>query len=92
MKNTSRWVLRIALVCLLLVAFMLAAGCSRHPNEKELKALEETKQAALAAETKAADCTKEKASLEQQLVDQNQKVDKMKLEKATVEKRLTDWQ
>ncbi len=91
MKNTSRWVLRIAVVCLLLVAFMLA-GCSRHPNEKELKALEETKQAALAAEAKAADCTKEKASLEQQLTDLNQKVEQMVQEKATVEKRLTDWQ
>jgi hypothetical protein len=91
MKNTSRWVLRIAAVCLLLFAFMVA-GCSRHPNEKELKALEETKQAALAAETKAADCNKEKASLEQQLVEKNQKVDKMKQEKVAVEKRLAEWQ
>ena len=61
MKSTSRWITRIAAVCLLLFVFVLVAGCHNHPNEKELKALEEAKQAALAAETKAADCAKEKA-------------------------------
>jgi septal ring factor EnvC (AmiA/AmiB activator) len=92
MKSTSRLILRIAAVCLLLVAFVLVAGCSRHPNEQELKALEETEQAALAAEGKAADCAKEKASLEQQLAEKKQKVEKMTQEKATVEKRLAEWQ
>jgi septal ring factor EnvC (AmiA/AmiB activator) len=92
MKSTSRWILRVTAVCLLLVAFVLVTGCHRHPNEKELKALEESKQAAMAAETKAADCAKEKASLEQQLAQQKQKVESLKQEKATVEKRLAEWQ
>ncbi len=92
MKSTSRWIPRIAAVCLLLFAFVLVAGCHNHPNEKELKALEEAKQAALAAETKAADCAKEKASLEQQLAQQKQKVESLKQEKAAVAKRLSEWQ
>ncbi len=92
MKSTSRWIPRIAAVCLLLFAFVLVAGCRNHPNKKELKALEEAKQAALSAESKAADCAKEKASLEQQLAQQKQKVESLKQEKAAVEKRLSAWQ
>ena len=92
MKSTSRWIPRIAAICLLLFAFVLVAGCHNHPNEKELKALEEAKQAALSAEAKAADCAKEKASLEQQLTQQKQKVESLKQEKAAVEKRLSAWQ
>lgn len=83
-------ILRVFAVCLLLVAFMIV-GCSRHPNEKELKALEEQKQAALAAEAKAADCSKEKAALEKQLADLTKKIDELKQEKVTVEKRLAEW-
>jgi len=92
MKSTSRWILRVATVCMLLAAFVLVVGCHNHPNAKELKALEEAKQAALAAETKAADCAKEKAGLEQQLAQQKQKVESLKQEKAAVEKRLAEWQ
>jgi len=87
MKKT---IFTIFAVCLLLVAFIIV-GCARHPNENELKALEEQKQAVAAAETKASDCTAEKAAMEKQLTEAKQKADGMKQEKVAVEKRLAEW-
>jgi PBP1b-binding outer membrane lipoprotein LpoB len=82
--------LRVFAVCLLLLAFLIV-GCSRHPNEQELKALEEQKQAAAAAEVKATDCGNEKAAMEKQLAEKTKKAEEMKQEKVEVEKRLAEW-
>lgn len=87
MKRSILWIFA---ACLLLLALTIV-GCARHPNEKELKALEEQKQAAAAAETKSADCAKEKADMETQLAANKQKLEQMKQEKVAVEKRLAEW-
>ncbi|MBN2357583.1 hypothetical protein JXO59_15825 [candidate division KSB1 bacterium] len=87
----KRSIFLVFAVCLLLLAFMIV-GCSRHPNEQELKALEEQKQAAVAAETKATDCGNEKAALENQLAETTRKAEEMKQEKVAVEKRLAEWE
>jgi cytochrome c biogenesis protein ResB len=87
MKRSILWIFAAVL---LLLAFTIV-GCSRHPNENELKALEEQKQAAAAAEAKSVDCDQEKAAMEKQLAASKQKVEEMKKEKVAVEKRLAEW-
>jgi len=75
---------------MLFVALTLVA-CHRGPNQKELTALEETKQAALASQEKASNCQTEKASLENQVAQQKQKLDQMKQEKQLVSQRLEEF-
>lgn len=87
MKRFSNTSIRLAVFIVLMVSLVIV-GCSRGPNEKQLKALEDTKAAALAAEQKASDCNSEKAKLEKQLAEQKQKLEAMKQEKVAVEKRL----
>jgi len=90
MKRFSTTSIRAAVVVLLMVSLVII-GCSKGPNEKQLKALEDTKAAALSAEQKASDCNSEKAKLEKQLAEQKQKLEAMKQEKVVVEKRLAAW-
>lgn len=63
-------------------------GCSRHPNEKQLQALEETKQAALSAEAQLEQKRQEKADVENQLAQKKRELDKAQSEKANIDKRL----
>lgn len=88
MKNYSKTVLRLFSIGLILMAFTVA-GCNKGPNKKQLQTLEETKQAATAAETKSSDCAGEKAKLEQQLAAAKAKVEKNTNEKALVQQRLS---
>lgn len=71
-----------------LFVFILA-GCHGGPNEDQLKMLEETKSAALSAESSQSDCQSEKASLESQVAKAKQKVADLKQEKADVSNRLS---
>lgn len=74
-----------AAMLLILVAFN---GCTKHANEQQLQALEETKAAALAAEKALADCKSETANLEGQLAEKKQALEDMKKEQETVSQRL----
>jgi hypothetical protein len=87
MKRFSTTNIRLAVFFVLMVSLVIV-GCSRGPNEKQLKALEDTKAAALSAEQKSSDCNSEKAQVEKQLAEQKQKLESMKQEKAVVVKRL----
>lgn len=75
-----------AAIGLMFFSFVLT-GCGG-PNEKQLQALEETKAAAMAAESSQADCENEKAQLESQLAAKKQELADMKQEQADVNKRL----
>jgi hypothetical protein len=79
-------------VTLLLIATFVGSlfliGCTKHPNEKQLKALEETKNAAIAAEAKQSTCGNDQKSLQSQLADKKQKLEAMKQEKIAVNNRL----
>ncbi len=86
MTGKFKGVIILAAIAILFISFALT-GCGG-PNEKELKVLEETKAAAMAAESAKADCENEKAQLEAQLAAKNQELDKMKQELADVTKRL----
>jgi hypothetical protein len=87
MKKMVRAFVVVMLVASLLLSFFVL-GCTRHPNEKQLKALEDTKSAALAAEAKQTTCDRDKRSLQSQLAEKKQKLEAMKQEKITVSNRL----
>jgi septal ring factor EnvC (AmiA/AmiB activator) len=88
MRKCIRVIAVLSVVVMLLFAFMMT-GCSRHPNEEQLRQLEETKQAAMANEDQQAACANEKAELEKQLAESKQKLEKMKQEKESVNDRLS---
>jgi len=68
-----------------LIAMFALSGCTKHPNEKQLQVLEETKKAALAAEEKLAEKQQEKADLQKELAEKNKKLEYAKSEKAKVQ-------
>jgi len=88
MRKSIRVIAILSAVVMLMVTFVIT-GCSRHPNEEQLRQLEETKQAALAGEESQAACANEKAELEKQLAESKQKLEKMEQEKESVSNRLS---
>ena len=82
-KSLTTWVLTSGFA-----ASLALAGCTRHPNEEQLQTLEETKQAALAAEQQAQQCDSEKASLASQLDQKKRELKDAQDEKAAVQSRL----
>ena len=76
------------LVISIMVGSFFIAGCTKHPNEKQLQALEETRSAALAAEAKSTTCEGEKNSLQNQLNQKKQQLESMQQEKIAVNNRL----
>ena len=87
MQKIVRAFVTVLVVASLLLSFFIL-GCTRHANEKQLKALEETKSAALAAEAQQATCDRDKRSLQSQLAETKQKLEAMQQEKTTVSNRL----
>ncbi|NIV66395.1 MAG: hypothetical protein GWN40_09860, partial [Nitrosopumilaceae archaeon] len=45
----------VVLVTIVTAFFIISFGCSRHPSEEQIRAMEEARSAALAAEQKLAD-------------------------------------
>ncbi len=88
MLRIAKSFVALSVIALMLLALLLA-GCGGGPNEKQLQALEETKSAASAAEGKNADCNSEKAGLQKQLAEKQQKLQEMKQEKVDVSNRLS---
>ena len=88
MRKSIRVIAVLSVVVMLLFAFMMT-GCSRHPNEEQLRQLEESKQAAMSGEDQQAACANEKVELEKQLAESKQKLEKMKQEKESVNDRLS---
>lgn len=87
MRKASR-VLSLVLACGILLVALSITGCTRHPNEDQLQALEEQKIATLAAEEQVDQVRQEKADLEAQLAKKKAELEKMKAEKAAVQQRL----
>lgn len=85
MRTAIRMVLVLTAIALL---FTVMTGCSKHPNEEQLSALEETNQAALAAESQLQTLQAEKDNLEKQLAETKQQLDDCEAEKDLVSRRL----
>lgn len=63
---------------------ILLTGCSRHPNEKQMTALEEAKAGAVASEDKVAQLEKENAELKAKLAEKQQELKDAQAEKEKV--------
>lgn len=88
MRKMLRTLILLAIMACLILSFALS-GCGRHPNEKQLQALEEQKRAALAAEDQLAKKKQDKADLERELQEKKQKLEEAKSEKEAVNKGLS---
>jgi len=89
MRKLSRMILVIISVVGLILSLSLG-GCTKHPNEKQLQALEEQKKAALAGEEQLTKCQQQKADIDRELAEKKQKLEDVKSEKEAVTNRLSD--
>jgi septal ring factor EnvC (AmiA/AmiB activator) len=80
--------LRIFLSVLLFAGFL--ASCASHPDEDQIKALEETKAAALSAEQTLSQKKQESSDLAAQLEAKKAELEKVKKEKELVLQRLEE--
>ncbi|UCF63812.1 MAG: hypothetical protein JSW33_14805 [bacterium] len=83
--------LSIGLVAIFSLSLLTATGCSRHPNDEQIRAMEEARSACLAAEQKLNEVQRERAGLESQLQAKKAELDKAQKEKAHVEQGLANW-
>lgn len=90
MKIASKvkWVILVASVSLF---FVISTGCSRHPNEEQIRVMEEARSAALAAEQKLADKRQECNDLESQLAQKKKDLEAAKQEREDIKQRLANW-
>lgn len=79
------WV--VVLAAFVLVGAMLA-GCARYASDKQLRVLEETKQAALSAEAQVAQLEKENAELKAKLAEKQEELKYVQAEKEKVFSKL----
>jgi outer membrane PBP1 activator LpoA protein len=78
----------LSLTVVLFAAGLVLSGCSRNPNEKQVKALEEAKASAQAAEDKVAQLEKENAELKAKLAEKQKELEYAKSEREKVRSRL----
>ncbi|KON28740.1 hypothetical protein AC481_00570 [miscellaneous Crenarchaeota group archaeon SMTZ-80] len=83
----------VCLVCVVAFSFSLltATGCSRHPNEEQIQAMEEARSACLAAEQKLNEVQNERANVERQLDTKKAEADKAQKELESVKQGLANW-
>lgn len=82
-------VVSIAVLLAFLVGSLGLTGCTKYANEDQLKVLDETQAAALAAEKKVKELEAEKANLESELQAKKAEHEKVKKEKELVKERLS---
>jgi chromosome segregation ATPase len=73
-------------------ALMFSFSCTKHPNEEQIRVMEETRSAALSAEQKLEDTKKQCSDLEKELAQKQQRAQKAKDQKAAVQQRAQGWQ
>ena len=79
---------KISIMAILVVAFLV--GCTWHPGEEDIQALEETKSAAQAAEKACSDKKQERKDLEAKLESKKAELAKVQSEKDKVMQKLQD--
>jgi len=72
-------------------SLILSVGCTKHPNEEQIRVMEETRQAALSAEQKLDETTQMRKQKENELSGSQQKVDKVKKQKAETQARVKNF-
>lgn len=87
MRMLTKTVL-LFVVALFVVSTFSFVGCTKHPNAEQMQALEEQKNAALAAENTQEERCRERSQLESQLNQKRQELQDAKTELEEVKKRL----
>jgi hypothetical protein len=75
-------------IALCMLSALSLVACSKHPNQEQLQALEEARQAATAAEAQVAQKRSERDDLQRQLDQKRAELKKAQDEKAAVTARL----
>jgi len=88
MRKLSKAILVIVSVSCLILSLSIG-GCTKHPNDQQLQALEEQRKAALAAEEQLVKCQQQQADLERELAEKKQKLEDANSEKEAVQNRLS---
>ncbi len=73
------------------LSLMFSTGCSRHPNEEQIRVLEEARAAALSAEEQLAQKQQECNDLQQKVASKEQQLAKLKKERDMVKEKLQNW-
>jgi len=76
MKNIKRFISLLILI-LFLVGMFSTTGCTKYASQEQLKALEDAKNAALAAEKRVEELKVEKAQLEKDIAVKKQELQKL---------------
>lgn len=84
--------LSLVVIALFVVSSLSFIGCTKHPNAEQLQALEEQKNAALAAENTLEEKRREKSRLESELNQKKKELQEAKNELEEVKKRLGESQ
>ncbi len=71
------------------VLSLSVVGCTKRPNAEQVRALEEQRKAAVAAEDRVAELESEKANLQKELEQKKAELNKAKQVKDRVQKRLS---
>ena len=87
-KRFRNLVFKLAIFCFLFASF----SCTQRPNEEQINAMEQTRQAALDAERKVEELKQNRQQLEGQLSQSNSKVDDVKKDKEATEQRVQNWE
>ncbi len=87
MKESKKGV-ALLLAASMALSLLLSTGCARHPNEEQIRVLEETRAAALAAEKQLEEKRQERMRLEKQLEEKKQMLEKAKKERDEVKQRV----
>ncbi|RMD97432.1 MAG: hypothetical protein D6814_09480 [Calditrichaeota bacterium] len=69
-------------------ALIFSVGCARHPNEEQIRVMEEARAAALAAEKQLEEKRQERQQLEQQVAQKKQELEKAKQMRDQVKQRV----
>ena len=89
--STMQRVKKVVLVMVVGGALMFSFSCTKHPNDEQIRVMEETRSAALSAEQKLEDMKRQCSDLEKELAQKQQKAQKAKDQRAAVEQRVQGW-
>ena len=90
--STFEKVRKVILVLVVGGALTLSFSCTKHPNDEQIRVMEETRSAALSAEQKLEETKQQCNDLEKELAQKQQRAQKAKDQKAAVEQRVQGWQ
>lgn len=90
--STLQRVKKVILVLAVGGSLMFSFSCTKHPNEEQIRVMEETRSAALSAEQKLEDMKRQCSDLEKELAQKQQRAQKAKDQKTAVGQRVQDWQ